>query len=491
MSVEVWRFNRTGFGHENAALLYLARQLDALSEHFLIIANPVLGGHELDALIFKRDMIFVVEFKSANGPVTGDLYSPWMVKQADGTTLPLNEGRDDNPFWQVQHAYSAALDFLNANKTAFMTPSEIATTDFKKIKNVLIFDPEYSETASDIQLGKEAWKLKIVGLHNNVVDPFFTLRHEKINLTAEQMQMIARDILCCRLDEDMAQLLHPAEQTESTSSEDPTLSLPLEEAPDIYAEEVSGMPQADIGKPNPVEVLKQGWQALREQAVKGKEALRREQERWYAANPVDFEQLLDQLRQAADRSVHYLPPDTLVANVYMVRLIPSSFERLEQLLKQYETRLEAQLLDYFAQQGYRPAHRPVTVHIEKGDGSKQIVVTAKIQALPPTVRIEGPRGQSRDLYPGDTLTIGRGKTVDYRICDEEHPQPVISRQHCHISVSTDGKSVVVYDDESMNHTFLNGKQIVSASLNDGDILLLGRNKRDEEGPTLQVRMISK
>lgn len=505
MTVEVWRFSRTGFGHENAALLHLARQLEPLGEHFLIIANPVLGGRELDGLILKHDMVFVVEFKKVCGPVTGTLCGPWAALQEDGTLLPLNEGREENPFQQVQHAYFAALNFLNANKGAFLTDSEAAVTDFKKIKNVLILDPEYDEQNSDIQLGKEAWKMIIVGLHNDVTDPFVAQRHEKINLTVEQMRIIARDVLCCHLNEDIIRLLHPESRAEVTPSQHIVLREPLDPAPEIHHQETvearfdqpAMWHQSAVSLPPAVAQLKKASRAALNRAQETlktvEEKIEGAQAQQYAAHRVDFEQLLDALRREAEKSLHHLPPNTYVANYYTVRLDPPAFVYIEALLERYQLQAEAQLYDYIEQEGYElePKHKPLTVRIERNDDPKAplMVVHPEYRPAKPVARIEGPQGQARDLFAGEVVLIGRGVRAEFRITDE-HENPVISRQHCLIMVANDGNSVTVQDypdAPSTNHLFVNGAQVSAATLVDGDIILLGRNKRGEEGPTLRVR----
>lgn len=503
MTVEVWRFSRTGFGHENAALLHLARQLEPLDEHFVIIANPVLNGQELDGLILKRDMVFVVELKKVCGPVTGGVRGPWTALQEDGALLPLNEGREDNPFQQVQHAYFAALNFLNAHKDAFLTQSEAAVIDFKKIKNVLILDPEYDEQASNIQLGKEGWKIIIVGLHNAVADPFVTQRHERIALTAEQMRIIARDVLCCYLDEDFARLLRPESEAQSAPPDHYLLLEPLAPVPEIHHRETEearfirpAAPRVLTGLP--VEQIKETSRAIVGRAratwkVVG-ERIEEVQAQQHAAHQVDFEQLLDTLRQAVEKSCHYLPPNTYVANSYTVRLDEPAFAHIKALLERYQVHAETQLYDYIEQQGYElePKHKPLMVRIEQNADPKAplIVVIPEYREAQPVARLEGPQGQHRDLFAGDSVVIGRGVRVDFRVTDENE-NPVVSRQHCLITVAQDGSRVTVQDypdAPSTNHLFVNGTQVSSAPLVDGDILLLGRNKRDEEGPTLRVRV---
>jgi hypothetical protein len=506
MPVEVWRFERSSTSHESAALLHLARELEALPESFLMIIHPVFSGQEIDTLVFKKDMVFVVEIKSAHGPVVGEIYGAWHVVKADGTTVSLNAGREDNPFWQVQKHYFATRDFLEEHKTAFMTESEAAVTDFKKIKNVLVFDPEYDEEASDIRLGGDAWKLNLVGLHNNVGGPFFTLRHDAINLSGYQVRTLAQDVLHCHFAEDYDVLLHPEvrQSSEETSSadqpalekeeEDVTHPMPSDAS---SSEDVMTSPESQDGSvaflSRTLQKAKQLWTGLREQTGEGKRRvqtqLEQERERWRATHKIDFERLLHELYKAADGNVHHLTPDTFVANYYTVHLDTYSYRHVKELRKRYQTRATAELRRYIFEQGYRldPRFDRIVVQIEEDSTlTSQINVHAEYKEAPPIAIIEGSQGQSRALYRGDALTVGREEGADFRICDN-HAKPVISRKHCFVAVSDDGTRVTVRD-RSTNGTFVNGERTQFTPLSDGDVILLGRNKRDEEGPTLYVSL---
>ena len=515
MSVEVWRFERSGTSHESAALLHLARELEALPESFLMVIHPVLSGQEIDTLVFKKDMVFVVEIKSAHGPVVGEIYGAWHVIKEDGTTVSLNAGREDNPFWQVQKHYFATRDFLEENKGAFMTESEAAVTDFKKIKNVLVFDPEFDEDVSDIRLGKDYWKLYLVGLHNNVADPFFTLRHDTINLSGYQVRTLARDVLHCHFAEDYDMLLHP--DARSSSEEVPekaTKALsPSKRAPEKVKgeEDVAQTMTSEAGStedempspesqdsspaflPQTLQKVKQVWTGLRERTGESKRKVQQqidqERERWRATHQIDFERLLHELYKAADGNVHHLTPDIFVANYYTVHLDTYSYRHIKDLRERYQARATAEIRRYVFQQGYRldPRFDRIVVQIEKAPAlTSQIDVHAEYKEAPPIAIIEGSQGQSRALYPGDALTVGREEGADFRICEND-AKPVISRKHCMVAVSDDGTRVTVRD-RSTNGTFVNGERTQFTQLSDGDVILLGRNKREEEGPTLHVRL---
>jgi hypothetical protein len=468
-----------------------------------MIIHPVFSGQEIDALVFKKDMVFVVEIKSAHGPVVGEIYGAWHVIKEDGTTVSLNAGREDNPFWQVQKHYFATRDFLEEHKPAFMTESESAVTDFKKIKNVLIFDPEFDKDTSDIRLGGDYWKLNLVGLHNNVRDPFFTLRHDAINLSLAQVHTLAQDVLHCHFAEDYDVLLHPEVQLNNEE-------IPDEHERDRAVEKTSHATSSADGKEDDMEVpssadgsgpflsqtlqkVKQLWTGLREQTGESKRKVRgqieKERERWRATHKIDFERLLHALYKAADDNVHHLTPDIFVANYYNVYLDTYSYRHVKELRERYQARATAELRRYIFQQGYQldPRFDRIVVQIEEDPAlTAQINVRAEYKEAPPIAVIEGSQGQSRALYPGDALTVGREEGADFRICDD-HAKPVISRKHCFVAVSDDGTRVTVRD-RSTNGTFVNGERTQFTQLSDGDVILLGRNKREEEGPTLYVSL---
>lgn len=227
MTIEIWCFERSDKPHEKGALLHLARELNALSEDYLMICNPVLYGQEIDALVIKRQMVFVVEIKSIDGSIMGGLYGEWTVERPDGTTWVMNDGRGRNPFEQIQREYRFTLDFLKAHASKVMTQSEFAQNDFRKIRNVLIVDPHYDADASNIDLGKRDKWLNIVGLYDHVTEPFWRLESNQILISHSQAVALAQDVLRCRRDHDMERLVAPSSPLET--KEEPELL--VEDAP--------------------------------------------------------------------------------------------------------------------------------------------------------------------------------------------------------------------------------------------------------------------
>jgi pSer/pThr/pTyr-binding forkhead associated (FHA) protein len=71
------------------------------------------------------------------------------------------------------------------------------------------------------------------------------------------------------------------------------------------------------------------------------------------------------------------------------------------------------------------------------------------------------------LQSGAVMHIGRGLSADLHL-DEKS----VSRRHAMLVDRPSGARLL--DDRSSNGTFVNGRRIVQADLNDGDVLLLGR-----------------
>ena len=490
MTVEIWRFEHSAHSHESAALLHLARELHALSDFFVMVTNPILEGRELDALVMKHNMVFVVEIKSAHGPVKGDFYGVWTTTLPDGSQAILNEGREENPFQQLQQAYKAAKNFLESNAAAVMTPSEAAINDFRKIKNVLIFDPEYDEENSEIELGKESWKITLTGLHNNVADPFFNLRHTSIYLTPEHMRAYARDVLHCHPYEDLQRLLDEEDYITNAAipPEDTEPKLPILHIQPPSTEQDEDLSEDAPSRP-PLSGLKTVLKQASQQIGKVGERLEEMREHQRATHKIDFETLVYELRKAADSSIHHLVPETFVANSYLVKLDAYSYAHIKQLLERYQARAAEELQAYIREREYtlEAKYKRLAVHIECDETlTSQIVVEAEYAPIPPAVLLTGEHTIERAVYPGERIRIGRGQNADYPVPDDpEHP--VVSREHCILSVSPSGVATL-HDHKSTNGTFVNGKPIRSVELADGDIILLGRNKKGMEGPLLHVTL---
>jgi pSer/pThr/pTyr-binding forkhead associated (FHA) protein len=108
------------------------------------------------------------------------------------------------------------------------------------------------------------------------------------------------------------------------------------------------------------------------------------------------------------------------------------------------------------------------------DGIACLDERVRRQAMPaqPTdagryIEVQGTEEQLRIPLAGEVTHIGRGLAADLRL-DEDS----VSRRHAILVHRRSGSRVL--DDRSSNGTFVNGRRVTQADLNNGDVLVLGR-----------------
>src|SRR5918994_1813793 len=72
------------------------------------------------------------------------------------------------------------------------------------------------------------------------------------------------------------------------------------------------------------------------------------------------------------------------------------------------------------------------------------------------------------LLPGSLKTMGRAPRADFVV-----DAALVSRVHCRLTLSSTG-DLAIEDLGSTNGTFVNGRKVDKAALNDGDKLTVGR-----------------
>ncbi len=93
---------------------------------------------------------------------------------------------------------------------------------------------------------------------------------------------------------------------------------------------------------------------------------------------------------------------------------------------------------------------------------------SKAATKPRLVAISGPmEGQTFEL-DGDCFSIGRKSGSDLKIT-----RPEVSRRHCEVTRSSDGR-FTLRDLDSSHGTFVNGQPIRQKELRPGDLVTLGK-----------------
>lgn len=98
----------------------------------------------------------------------------------------------------------------------------------------------------------------------------------------------------------------------------------------------------------------------------------------------------------------------------------------------------------------------------------------------PALLIEGPEGERRVPVPVGWSRIGRSPAAEIRVDD-----PGASRRHA-LLVRRRGEKLQIIDDRSLSGTYVNGRPVNWATLNDGDEVEIGAvtlTVRAGEGPS--------
>lgn len=175
------------------------------------------------------------------------------------------------------------------------------------------------------------------------------------------------------------------------------------------------------------------------------------------------------MRQAMDRSRLLADNCAYAHNRYVLRLNLQDHERLSRAIPTLERELTEHLRDYAALEKlvtgpYLQARVEPDVALRSG----QMVAESEFSApaLAYLDVVSGTPGRGRQFELRGQAVLGRGADCDIRL-----EEAAISRRHAEIVWQ-----YVLYqvrDLGSANGTFVNGHQILSAPLNEGDLLELG------------------
>ena len=161
MSVQMWIGDVPEYSNERKAIVALARSLDELNDLYVLLVNfNILDAGAVDLAVLKQNGIFVVDLKHCEGKVVGGTNGDWKIVDLQGDVVKvLNEGRQ-NPYNQVIRYYHGLSNFLNQNKTQFLSGQKSSQVDFKRIKSTIVISPKLHPD-SEINVN---WKVNVIGL---------------------------------------------------------------------------------------------------------------------------------------------------------------------------------------------------------------------------------------------------------------------------------------------------------------------------------------
>lgn len=117
-----------------------------------------------------------------------------------------------------------------------------------------------------------------------------------------------------------------------------------------------------------------------------------------------------------------------------------------------------------------PDTRPIIEPVDLPDPPENLGSDTDANPLPALIVVDGPahlRGERIQIPDLDEIVIGRSERADIRLADR-----AVSRRHAAMRRDADGRLLLV-DLGSVNGLFLNGDQIETEALEDGDEIRLG------------------
>ena len=205
----MWIGDVPEYSNERKAIVALARALDELNDLYILLANfNISDAGAVDLAVLKQNGIFVVDLKHCEGKVVGGTNGDWRIVDSQGNLVKILNPDRRNPYDQVIGYRYGLLDFLDQNKTQFLSRQKASQTDFRRIKCSVVISPKLhpnSEIDTD-------WKVDVIGL-DEVHQYLFNEMSRGIALTESEMIAIPQ-LLNCEHWQEFDRLLRPIEMTE-------------------------------------------------------------------------------------------------------------------------------------------------------------------------------------------------------------------------------------------------------------------------------------
>ena len=118
-----------------------------------VLCNFICGGSQIDAAVVKQDAFIVVEFKTANGIVSGAENGKWRFEDRETFRCIEMKGGSHatNPFLQVANARTAVADKLKMSENVFFRKNECERIlDWRHfVHGLVLLEPDLEDGATD------------------------------------------------------------------------------------------------------------------------------------------------------------------------------------------------------------------------------------------------------------------------------------------------------------------------------------------------------
>lgn len=176
MALQVYRYANYLTTEEREQFRTLCKLLSKSEEDCILIANPIIEGRELDALLIKRDAIIVLEFKNYSGALTASEFGDWFITEDDAEKVIVKGGfGKKNPYSQVlQNKWCVVNRFKDLNSPLI---------NAYHVAGLVIFKQSIEEKKYDFSQKVRSW-FHITDM-DHVMEQIENITSSKINFNDE------------------------------------------------------------------------------------------------------------------------------------------------------------------------------------------------------------------------------------------------------------------------------------------------------------------
>jgi DEAD/DEAH box helicase domain-containing protein len=173
MALQVYRYANYLTTDEREQFRSLCKLLSKSKDDYILVANPIIGGRELDALLIKRDAIIVLEFKNYTGSLTASEFGDWHITTDEGAEVIVKGGfGNKNPYVQVTHN---KWSVVNKFKDELNSP----LVNAYHVSGIVVFKGNITENKFDFSPKVRTW-FRIADM-TNVIETIENIASPKID----------------------------------------------------------------------------------------------------------------------------------------------------------------------------------------------------------------------------------------------------------------------------------------------------------------------
>lgn len=172
MALQVYRYANYLKTYEREQFRSLCKLLNKSQDDYILVANPIIEGRELDALLIKRDAIIVLEFKNYSGGLSASEFGDWHIADKGEDEIVVKGGFGKrNPYGQVLQNRWCTINKFNSLSSPLINAYHTA--------GLVVFNGEITEEKYDFSGKVRSW-FHITDM-NHVIEKIENITSDKIN----------------------------------------------------------------------------------------------------------------------------------------------------------------------------------------------------------------------------------------------------------------------------------------------------------------------